>query len=126
MATLVRRIGEMERLPRGYAVAWWREDTAQAVCLPVGLHALVSWLRARWLAFVAWRDPSMIERTYFRGYRSGELLGLEKGRRYERGQAQRECDSLTRLSGALLRERYPDAASYLEEMWEAARRDAER
>lgn len=124
--TIARRVGEMETMPRGYAVAWWLEHEQRALCLPVGLHAVVSWVRARWLALKAWHDASVIERAYMRGYRAGQggrsrayIDGVKEGRK----QAEREYGSVFRITAGLLDEKHPEAAQYLRDVLESASRE---
>jgi hypothetical protein len=76
---IVRRVGQMERLPRGYAVAWWKENEMAAICLPIGMHVIASWARAQWLAFIAWRTPSVLERAFSNGMRQGMERGYRSG-----------------------------------------------
>lgn len=121
--TLTRRVEPMGAMPRGYAVAWWLEREERALCLPIGLHVVASWLRARWLALKAWHDASVIERAYMRGYSAGQLHGREVGRRAGRTEAEREYGSLFRISAGLLDEKYPEAARYLRDVLESARRE---
>lgn len=100
---LVRRVGEMERMPTGYAVAWWLEHERRALCLPVGLHAVASWLRARWLALKAWHDASVIERAYMRGYNAGQARVVSaQARAHEEGFQQGRAEA---MAEALERER---------------------
>lgn len=104
--TLVKRVSEMEMMPRGYAVAWWLEHERRALCLPIGVHAIVSWLRARWISLKVWHDASLVERAYMRGYRAGQSGGAEAGRRegFRHGydQAQREEAARQAEIGALI------------------------
>jgi hypothetical protein len=74
---IVRRIGQMERLPRGFAVAWWKENELVAIALPIGLHVVASCIRAQWHRFIAWRTASVLERAF----RDGERHGLQNGYR---------------------------------------------
>lgn len=75
---------EGEKMPRGYAVAWFDLASMHAVCLPVGFHVIAGWLRARYIWFKAYRVTNGFEDSFKRGYdqghRAGILMGRDEGR----------------------------------------------
>jgi hypothetical protein len=80
MLRLARTIGQMERIPHGYGVAWVRWDQNVAVCLPIGLHLLASWLREAWLRFRLWRAPDLLAEAQERAFQAGFSSGQETAR----------------------------------------------
>jgi hypothetical protein len=80
---MLKRIHEMETLPRGYGIAW-REAIPQCVvvCAPVGLHWLIGAVRAAWLwlrmTYAADERMAVFERGYALGKAHGrDLARLE-------------------------------------------------
>lgn len=64
---LVRQIGRFEVIPKGFGVAWWVPGFDEFVCLPVGIHAVVSIVRSAWIAFRCWHAPDRIADAFVRG-----------------------------------------------------------
>ena len=70
-------IAEGGRIPRGYAVAYWRQWSDVAVCYPIGLHWLVSAARVAYQRLCRARfeeEWEVIRRVRFE-------IGREQGRR---------------------------------------------
>lgn len=84
--TIVKRIGEMGTVPRGYGVAWMEMCSASAVCLPIGLHIVVGIARAAYLKFKMWHVTDARERAW----REGWSVGREHG--YRHGQTVARLD----------------------------------
>lgn len=77
-------VGEMERIPRGYAVAWWRMNTCSAVCLPWGLHLIVGAVRSAYIWVRAMRVSTILEGAERRGWDRGFAAGRVAGASDER------------------------------------------
>ena len=95
-------VPECGTLPRGYAVAYWRPTSLEAVCLPIGLHWVVSMARAvygrvaRARVREAWE--ALAADAYRRGYQQGYTIGMVVGVRDEQ---QRIMDT---FDAALIRQ----------------------
>lgn len=80
LVRLQRCVGDGAPLPRGYAVAWWRPQSLEAVCYPVGLHVLLSYLHEAWVRLRAWRAPQL------------DVEWVERGRDEERKRTERAVE----------------------------------
>lgn len=102
MVRLSYTVGQMERVPRGYAVAWWSDTALTAVCLPMGLHLAVGALRAAWLWLKVSRVPTVLDgavrRGWDHGFEAGKLAGAsEERQRFVGERAQIEHDAIHRF-----------------------------
>jgi hypothetical protein len=95
--TLVKRVGEMELMPRGYAVAWWKTNEAAAICLPIGLHVIASIVRTGYMRLRMWRFPDERERAWREGYERGRDQGYRHGEAMGRLAAEEELRSVVRV-----------------------------
>lgn len=100
--TIVRRVGELETLPRGYGVAWWEMHGRCAVCLPIGLHAIASVIRYAYFKFRMWHLIDERERAWREGYERGREQGYRHGEAMGRIAAEEDMRSAIRaVRGAL-------------------------
>lgn len=88
----MREVGQMERIPNGYGVAWVSEYRMTAICLPLGLHWLASVARAAWHFLRMAHTPSLLDRAvengWKRGFEAGKEAGLWQGREESRRSRQ--------------------------------------
>lgn len=84
---IAREIAELGRIPRGYGIAYWHYDRAEAVAYPMPLNVLVCWLRLAfiWLRFPPGRAGRHALRVAFRrqrqkGWCEGYIAGANSAR----------------------------------------------
>lgn len=66
-----------ETLPRGYGIAWVEFYADRAVCLPVPLHIIASFIRTAWQKVRIWRAPDLLRAEYDRGRNDGYEAGYK-------------------------------------------------
>jgi hypothetical protein len=74
---ILRRVREMERLPRGYGVAWRAWDSAAVICAPIGLHLVLGAVRSAYIWFRHVHAPDMAIVVFLQGYEKGREHGRE-------------------------------------------------
>jgi len=78
-----REIGECERLPWGWGVAWLRWDAQRAVILPVPVNLLAAWIRAIYFQLNRAHAVTHESRIWRAGYDAGLYAGLRQERERE-------------------------------------------
>ncbi len=70
---MIKRIKQGAIVPAWYGVAWREWDSHEAVCLPVGLNAIVAVTRWAWfgIRFAGVALPDRERDAYAQGYRDG-------------------------------------------------------
>jgi hypothetical protein len=74
-----KTLAEGQRLPWGYAVAYWRPYSHTAVCYPVGLHWLISVSRRVYYWLIHTRVVEPWEEWGPVQYEKGRQRGREEG-----------------------------------------------
>ena len=74
---LVRYVRECERIPRGYATAYFLPWSGFAACYPIGLHIVMGLAYSLYTRVMHWRCPAGWETLWRVRYE----LGREQGRR---------------------------------------------
>jgi hypothetical protein len=77
--TLKREIRECERIPHGYAVAFWRQWSLVAVCYPIGLHWIISVCRSAYTRLQHARCREGWETLWRVRFERGREQGYEAG-----------------------------------------------
>lgn len=104
-----RYASQGEMLPRGYGIAWVEFCTDRAVCLPVPLHIIASFIRTAWQKVRIWRAPDLLRAEYDRGRQMGYQRGYDVGR----GEAKRAEQRSVMAVMAILGREHPEAAETL-------------
>ena len=89
-------VGEMERWPRGYGVAWKDPVFSRYIAAPVGLHLVLGAVRAAWIGVRTWCIPSDLERMWDLGYEHGFRDASRSYERLEETYAERLEQEITR------------------------------
>jgi len=99
---IARWVGQMETMPRGYAVAWVDPCAMRAWCLPIGLHIIASAWFSAWERFLLWRMPGERERIWTEAWNAGREHGVAHGRVL--GRADAEMEEMRRVAAECLRQ----------------------
>ncbi len=77
-------VNEMDRVPRGYGVAWLSPWSARVFCVRVPFNRIAGWLRARYFTVIRPADDwimNAIRVAHEKGYQRGLDAGREQGMR---------------------------------------------
>lgn len=68
-------IEDGECLPKGYGFAWRDFDTAAMIAYPIPFNKIIGWLRNIWHWFKDEVNPSLIDKSYRKGWKDGHVAG---------------------------------------------------
>ena len=91
MTQLKKTVRPMERIPRGYGIAYYDVDWMVYVAYLWPMNHLVHWWRLFYSRFQHVRSPEQIgyEAGFSAGQHKGWLCGLEDGIRASRGESRK-------------------------------------
>lgn len=88
---LVRRIRELERIPFGYGLAYWRLEDQRAVILPIPLNLCVGWSRRLWHVMAMGVGFSTVDSLVMTAYTKGFDAGRQRGRKERQDELDRDA-----------------------------------
>lgn len=95
--SMLQLVAEGGHFPRGYAVAWWYPNRAEAACLPLGIHLIAGWMRQCYIRFRSLHAPDLIESAYVRGVEYGRQNAAITAR-IQQESDQRAADAQRKLA----------------------------
>jgi hypothetical protein len=101
--TLVFRVQEGERRPRGYGLAWWDLRTNEAICMPVPVNLAAGVLRRVWHACAVGLKPSAIDAARMEGWRDARSYNHAEMRARVLRELDQEHEQMTARVMAALR-----------------------
>jgi hypothetical protein len=96
------RLVEGQRIPRGFGIAWWRPETAEAFCLPIPFNWIAGWARRAWM-FLMCGPKNKQDARIAEAYRRGIMHGREDGEKigYRSGFAEGKAAGVQAALGVI-------------------------